>query len=120
VQGWGQLIFVSAGEMVQNEKMRAIYDTLPKEREKLEAKYGVKRKQPETPAKDASASSTASPTPAPSTPGATDSLLPPALSNDADSTASTSDGELVSPPSPATPSKVATPKSPGKKGKKRK
>lgn len=30
VQGWGQIIFTTAGEMVQNEKLKAIFDDLPK------------------------------------------------------------------------------------------
>jgi len=123
VQGWGQLIFISAGEMVQNEKMRALYENLPKEKDKLEAKYGIKRKFVEVQnalaaPSPASTAPSQTPTPAPATPPPTATLQPPQHVTDADSNASTSDGELVSPPSPASPSKSKSPS--GKKGKKRK
>ena len=34
VPGWGQLIFQTAGEMVQNERMRQIFEEIPKVRAK--------------------------------------------------------------------------------------
>ncbi|KAM6500585.1 Sec62/63 complex, subunit Sec66 [Amanita muscaria] len=44
VEGWGQVIFQSANEMVANEKMRATYEHTPDFRAELEVKYGTKAK----------------------------------------------------------------------------
>ena len=35
VEGWGQIIFTTAGEMVANEKFRKIFDSIPEEKAKL-------------------------------------------------------------------------------------
>ncbi|RDB21294.1 Translocation protein sec66 [Hypsizygus marmoreus] len=57
VEGWGQVIFPTANEMMANEKMRAVFDNIPEARAALELKYDVKSKVP--------ASLTASPAPLP-------------------------------------------------------
>ncbi|PFH50647.1 hypothetical protein AMATHDRAFT_144502 [Amanita thiersii Skay4041] len=44
VEGWGQVIFPSANEMLANEKMRLAYERTPDLRAELELKYGVKAK----------------------------------------------------------------------------
>ncbi|KAF8742346.1 hypothetical protein AX14_004904 [Amanita brunnescens Koide BX004] len=46
VEGWGQVIFPSANEMLANEKMRAIFERTPEIRAELELKYGIKAKIP--------------------------------------------------------------------------
>ncbi|KAI0065431.1 hypothetical protein BV25DRAFT_1913484 [Artomyces pyxidatus] len=130
VEGWGQVIFQTASEMLANEKTRAVFEQIPQERARNESKFpkkqlGVTPKPisavpssgkpgspapapaplpatPETPATPSSAKS--SPTSAKST----GSLAPPSSAG-ADSTFS-SDGET----SPRTPSKSS------RKSKKRK
>ncbi|KAF8628410.1 hypothetical protein AX15_003932 [Amanita polypyramis BW_CC] len=44
VEGWGQMIFPSANEMLANEKMRAIFERAADIRTELELKYGTKAK----------------------------------------------------------------------------
>ncbi len=77
VEGWGQVIFPSANEMLANEKMRAIFERTPEIRAELgkceksrfmqsinhfwlELKYGVKAKIPTGSKQDTQASSKAS------------------------------------------------------------
>lgn len=43
-QGWGQVIFPTANEMLANEKIRAIYERTAETRSELEAKYGTRPK----------------------------------------------------------------------------
>jgi len=43
-QGWGQVIFPTANEMLANEKIRATYERTAETRAELEAKYDVKPK----------------------------------------------------------------------------
>jgi len=43
-QGWGQVIFPTANEMLANEKIRAIYERTAETRAELEAKYDIKTK----------------------------------------------------------------------------
>jgi len=43
-QGWGQVIFPTANEMLANEKIRAIYERTAETRAELEAKYDVRPK----------------------------------------------------------------------------
>jgi len=43
-QGWGQVIFPTANEMLANEKIRAIYERTAETRTELEAKYDIKPK----------------------------------------------------------------------------
>ncbi|KAF8636719.1 hypothetical protein AX17_003522 [Amanita inopinata Kibby_2008] len=43
-EGWGQVIFPSANEMLANEKMRAMFERTPELRAELELKYGTKAK----------------------------------------------------------------------------
>ncbi|TFK76517.1 hypothetical protein BDN72DRAFT_831092 [Pluteus cervinus] len=42
VEGWGQVIFPTANEMIANEKMRTIFERTPELRAELELRYGVK------------------------------------------------------------------------------
>lgn len=126
VQGWGQIIFTTAGEMVQNEKLKAMFDQIPKVRTEqgalrshsvlqqllmptmiIEVKYGKKRKviessvkTPSTPTTPAPAlpATPLAPVPAPATP------LPPtpatpAATPAAPSNPSTNGNHLVPPPS---------------------
>ncbi|KAG6911474.1 hypothetical protein DXG01_014548 [Tephrocybe rancida] len=44
VEGWGQVIFPTANEMLANEKMRAVFEHIPTARTELEHKYEVKAK----------------------------------------------------------------------------
>ncbi|KAF9457165.1 Pre protein translocase subunit Sec66-domain-containing protein [Collybia nuda] len=50
VEGWGQVIFPTANEMIANEKMRAVFDHTTIIKKDLEVKYGLKTKiiQPST------------------------------------------------------------------------
>jgi len=127
VDGWGQVIFPTANEMISNEKMRAIFEQTAEVKAELELKYDTKAKNALAPSPIgvASPSAAASPPPAsassvhpqtPSTSKTTNGLMPPPSAG-AESVAS-SDGEAVtsftSPSTPRTPSKS------GKKGKKRK
>ncbi|KAJ7632549.1 translocation protein sec66 [Roridomyces roridus] len=64
VEGWGQVIFPTANEMIANEKMRSMYETSEDAKRALELKYGMKASSspslpqitvgpaPSTPAKD--------------------------------------------------------------------
>ncbi|PPQ87971.1 hypothetical protein CVT25_001050 [Psilocybe cyanescens] len=54
VEGWGQVIFPTANEMLANEKMRAVFERTNEVKAELEAKYEIKPKV----AVDASASKT--------------------------------------------------------------
>ncbi|KAG6878713.1 hypothetical protein C0993_011528 [Termitomyces sp. T159_Od127] len=44
VEGWGQVIFQTANEMLANERVRAIFENIPATRGELERKYEVKAK----------------------------------------------------------------------------
>ncbi|THH11992.1 hypothetical protein EW145_g271 [Phellinidium pouzarii] len=128
MHGWGQFIFNSAGEMVQNEKTKKLVEEYPKLREEAESKYGLKKKNMtiskySTARTDRPLTSPPAPEPATGKPQTAASaapsignLAPPNAGTDADSAASMSEGELVS--APSTPGK-STKKS-AKKGKKRK
>ncbi|KAH8116991.1 Pre protein translocase subunit Sec66-domain-containing protein [Phellopilus nigrolimitatus] len=134
VHGWGQFIFNSAGEMVQNEKTKKLLDELPKVRAEAESKYNVKKKKSAIESAPAAAKVKRPTTPAPpsvstpsiSTPVRSQTPVDPTPSNgglsppiggaDGESVASMSDGELIS--APSTPGKSS--KKSGKKGKKRK
>ncbi|KAJ7774754.1 translocation protein sec66 [Mycena metata] len=94
VEGWGQVIFPTANEMIANEKMRGLYETSEETRQALELKYGIKTSIGGPPTL-----TLAPPTPTPQTP-----------SKSSNGHAS-SDGESVASPSG---------KSAAKKGKKRK
>lgn len=50
VEGWGTLIFQTAGETLANEKMRSIYDNTARARATKEQKYGKLGKTVELPA----------------------------------------------------------------------
>ncbi|KAH9484342.1 Translocation protein sec66 [Psilocybe cubensis] len=54
VEGWGQVIFPTANEMLANEKMRAVFERTNDLKAELEAKYEIKPK----PAPESSASKT--------------------------------------------------------------
>ncbi|KAG2755963.1 hypothetical protein P692DRAFT_20826112 [Suillus brevipes Sb2] len=125
VEGWGSIIFQSAGEMIANEKMRTVYEETAASREIKEQKYGkvgakidlplpqpVLMPGPPPPGHPAHAAA-GIPSSAPGTPvKPPNSLMPPrATSTKAESVAS-SDGESHDTPSPSKSSK--------KKGKKRK
>ncbi|OSX65072.1 hypothetical protein POSPLADRAFT_1069265 [Postia placenta MAD-698-R-SB12] len=124
VEGWGQLIFQTATEMMHNERMRGIYEQIPQMRATRERKYGrIATSKAIESATPASASpplvftpqKPASPAPSqtPASPKSTNGLAPPP-SVGADS--GLSDGESpASPASPRTPSKSSA-----KKAKKRK
>ncbi|KAG1754487.1 Pre protein translocase subunit Sec66-domain-containing protein [Suillus lakei] len=132
VEGWGGIIFQSAGEMIANEKMRTVYEETPASREIKEQKYGkvgakidlplpqpVLMPGPPPPGHPAHAAALAAaaaggaPGSAPGTPvKPPNGLMPPrATSTKAESVAS-SDGESRDTPSPSKSSK--------KKSKKRK
>ncbi|KAJ7172556.1 translocation protein sec66 [Mycena filopes] len=95
VEGWGQVIFPTANEMIANEKMRGLYESSEETRQALELKYGIKTSIGGPP------TLTLAP-PTPQTP-----------SKSSNGHAS-SDGESVASPS------ATTSKSAAKKGKKRK
>ncbi|TDL24724.1 hypothetical protein BD410DRAFT_785422 [Rickenella mellea] len=139
VNGWGQVIFASAGEMVQNEKIKKAFDELPKVRAQKETEYSKKRKPKSIQEKPpVSPSSTTSPLPSPAAPptptpqsaqsatpassvpptpldpstntnGSASSTLAPPPSSIDTESIASSDGELVSPLSP--PGLPQTPKS---------
>jgi len=44
VEGWGQVIFPTANEMLANEKMRAAFERIAETRADLEAKYDIRPK----------------------------------------------------------------------------
>ncbi|KAF5381059.1 hypothetical protein D9615_003895 [Tricholomella constricta] len=44
VEGWGQVIFPTANEMMANEKMRVVFDNISEAKAELELKYDVKAK----------------------------------------------------------------------------
>jgi len=69
VEGWGQVIFPTANEMIANEKMRAVFEKIPETKAALELKYNVKSK-------------TAALSPAPTPP--TTAALPTSPSSDAE------------------------------------
>jgi len=107
VEGWGQVLFQTASEMVANEKTRAVVEQIPLERARNEMKYGKRVPGDQKSAGPPSAST--SPTmPKPATsPKSPSSLAPPAPSGGADGVSS--EGEA----SPRTPKSA-------KKSKKRK
>ncbi|KAH9926220.1 Pre protein translocase subunit Sec66-domain-containing protein [Fomitopsis serialis] len=129
VEGWGQVIFQTASEMMANERMRALLERIPVMRTEKERKYGrvssrrvIEPITPATPTTPASAvpapvsampKSPATPAP-PETPVSavsSSSLAPPSASTE--NFASDSEGP-GSPASPRSPSKSS------KKSKKRK
>jgi len=118
VEGWGQVIFQTANEMLANEKTRGTFEQLPQARSENELKYGKKSKQitsATAPAAPLSAASVKTPITPPTPPSAksANGLAPPPSAG-AESVVS-SDGEgPTSPTSPRTPSKSS------KKSKKRK
>ncbi|KAF8078018.1 translocation protein sec66 [Lyophyllum atratum] len=95
VEGWGQVIFPTANEMMANEKMRAVFDNISEAKADLEVKYDVKAKITST--------ITAPPTSFPQSPNG---LAPPRTGAES---ATFSDGE-----------NSPTPEKSGKKTKKRK
>lgn len=115
LEGWGQMIFGTANEIIANDKIRATLEQIPQNKADLEMKYGVKAHHFPTlpPPAPAAPSSTSPKTSAVSmsttSPKSTNGLQPPPPSNSAESIAS-SDGEG----SQKSPSKSA------KKNKKRK
>ncbi|THH20673.1 hypothetical protein EW146_g702 [Bondarzewia mesenterica] len=114
VEGWGQIILQSAGEMIGNEKSRSIFESIPHARTQNELKYGGGKK-----AKHVAAplSPPASPAPTPRKIPASPSSngLAPSPSAGADSIISSDlEGHTTPNSSPRTPSKSA------KKSKKRK
>jgi len=107
VEGWGQVLFQTASEMVANEKTRAVVEQIPLERARNEVKYGGKRVVDQKLATPASASAGHT-VPKPSTPSkSSPSLAPPTPSATADGVSS--EGET----NPRTPKSA-------KKSKKRK
>jgi len=50
VEGWGQVIFPTANEMLANEKMRTAFERTAETKVEIEQKYGVKAKPEITPA----------------------------------------------------------------------
>ncbi|KAJ6630722.1 Pre protein translocase subunit Sec66-domain-containing protein [Mycena sp. CBHHK59/15] len=100
VEGWGQVIFPTANEMIANEKMRALFESSEEARLALEIKYGMRTRAGE--AGPASALAIASP------------LTPSADKSTNGHVSSDGEGPVAS-PSGRTPSKSST-----KKGKKRK
>ncbi|OAX37037.1 hypothetical protein K503DRAFT_771891 [Rhizopogon vinicolor AM-OR11-026] len=129
VEGWGGLIFQTAGEMIANEKIRTVYEDTAASRLAKEQKYGkVGTKidlpapqpvfmpapppgHPAHPAALAAAAAGSATTSTPSTPAKPSNGLLPPQNTKAESVAS-SDGEGLDTPSPSKSSK--------KKGKKRK
>ncbi|EAU88444.1 translocation protein sec66 [Coprinopsis cinerea okayama7 len=81
VEGWGQVIFPTANEMLANERMRAIWENTEKLKSELELKYDVKAKFQLTPVQG----------PPPSTPTKSNGLTPPTPT--ASEQSITSDGE---------------------------
>ncbi|RXW23381.1 hypothetical protein EST38_g2472 [Candolleomyces aberdarensis] len=66
VDGWGQVIFPTANEMIANEKMRAVFERTAELKAELEVKYEYKAKTvsvPSTPSKANGLLSPASPKP---------------------------------------------------------
>ncbi|KAI0256773.1 Pre protein translocase subunit Sec66-domain-containing protein [Lactifluus subvellereus] len=107
VEGWGQVLFQTASEMLANEKTRAIAEQIPLERARNEVKYGKKAPGAQTSTAPASPP-TGFTTPKPSTsPKSSPSLSPPKPSAGADGVSSESEA------SPRTPRSA-------KKSKKRK
>ncbi|KAJ7097992.1 translocation protein sec66 [Mycena belliarum] len=97
VEGWGQVIFPTANEMIANEKMRSLFEASEDTKRALELKYGIKTSTTAGPA----ALQAVAPSP----------QTPVKSSNGHAS----SDGESATSPSARTPSKSSA-----KKGKKRK
>ncbi|TFK55145.1 hypothetical protein OE88DRAFT_1653829 [Heliocybe sulcata] len=117
VEGWGQVIFQSASEIIQNEKMRAIVEASAKSRAAKEAKYGKHHTKkaiaalPEIPTSPKPTSPTQPATPLSA---GVNGLVPP-------SSAGADGNESATPGSPASrPASPTSLKSSGKKGKKRK
>ncbi|KAI5116688.1 hypothetical protein M0805_007509 [Coniferiporia weirii] len=133
MHGWGQFIFNSAGEIVQNEKVKKLVEEYPKLRADAESKYALNKKKPivaKAPAPQIDRPSTPVPPPeptssekpqtpqTPASPSPSNGGLapPPNAGTDAESVASMSEGELVS--APSTPGR--SPRKSAKKSKKRK
>jgi len=105
VEGWGQVIFPTANEMIANEKMRATFERTPELKKELERKYGVKALSqapmvpvnlvsvPPGPAQSQTPKSTQS-----QTPKSAQSQTP--KSNGLTANTPTNDGEVRSPTSP--------------------
>ncbi|KAF9532243.1 Pre protein translocase subunit Sec66-domain-containing protein [Crepidotus variabilis] len=89
VEGWGQVIFQTANEMIVNEKMRAIFERTNEAKTEIEAKYELTRSRPTPAVIEPSAAGSAPPT----TPAKTaNGLLSPTSPTYTDSVVS-SDGE---------------------------
>ncbi|TFY81765.1 hypothetical protein EWM64_g2249 [Hericium alpestre] len=117
VDGWGQVIFATASEVLANEKARGVFEHLPLARQKFEDTYAPKRRKIAAPPATPAAPATPAPVKTPLTPSTTTNGLAPPPSAGAESVVS-SDGEAPSPKgSPASP---RTPSKSGKKHKKRK
>ncbi|KAJ8502182.1 hypothetical protein ONZ45_g11885 [Pleurotus djamor] len=88
VEGWGQVIFPTANEMIANERMRQLFEATNETRAAKEIKYGVKSKEVALPPSS----------PAPTTP-ATSSLTASALASGAGAeSVASSDGEVPNSP----------------------
>ncbi|OJA20027.1 hypothetical protein AZE42_07905, partial [Rhizopogon vesiculosus] len=121
VEGWGGLIFQTAGEMIANEKIRIAYEDTAASRLAKEQKYGKVGTKIDLPAPQPvfmpapppghPAAAGSAPASTPSTPAKPSNGLLPPQNTKAESVAS-SDGEGLDTPSPSKSSK--------KKGKKRK
>ncbi|KAG7452586.1 uncharacterized protein BT62DRAFT_1070337 [Guyanagaster necrorhizus] len=98
LEGWGQMIFGTANEIIANDKIRATFEQISNNKVDLELKYGVKAHAlPTLPPPASTAPSSNSPKASAASisatsPKSTNSLQPPLPSNSAESVAS-SDGE---------------------------
>ncbi|EPQ58352.1 hypothetical protein GLOTRDRAFT_126847 [Gloeophyllum trabeum ATCC 11539] len=117
VEGWGQIIFQTASEMINNEKIRGVIEASAKARAEKEAKYGKQTKKaiaagPETLPQSPKPSAPLQPA---SPPLANANGLTPPSAPGADSGNESERTRSPSPSSPKSPSKSSN-----KKGKKRK
>ncbi|GJE90832.1 preprotein translocase subunit Sec66 domain-containing protein [Phanerochaete sordida] len=125
VDGWGQIIYQTATEVLHNEKLKALLDSIESMKAEKEQKYGVKAKL-NLVAVPSPSPAPRSPMPPPALPAQTGSTTPstpvakadglPSSSSTGAGSVVSSDGEASGSMSPSTP---RTPKS-AKKGKKRK
>ncbi|KAL0946990.1 hypothetical protein HGRIS_013136 [Hohenbuehelia grisea] len=113
VEGWGQVIFPTANEMIANERMRQLFEATAENRAIKETKYGVKSKLLPTGTPTLPSPVPSSPSPSVLSQSSSTSGLAPPLSAGAESVAS-SDAESPSSPNIARSSKSS------KKNKKRK
>jgi len=125
VEGWGQIIFQTATEMMHNERMRNLFEQIPAMRAAKERKYGRTSTSKTLEATAVASPSTPVPVAAPkiASPTSPETPLPPKSTNglaashtNAVVESAISDGEgPASPASPRSPSKTSA-----KKAKKRK